>query len=61
MAMERISLLIDKMQQTPETTPILTDPLFRKDFDDLLRQANELSETLKLYNQQLMEAQQQDP
>jgi phospholipid/cholesterol/gamma-HCH transport system substrate-binding protein len=61
MAMERISMLIDKMQQTPDRATILTDPLFRKDFDELLRQANELSETLKLYNQQLMEAQQQDP
>lgn len=60
-AMERISLLIDKMQQTPERTKMLTDPLFRKDFDQLLRQANELSNTLKLYSQQLMEAQQQDP
>lgn len=55
LSMERISLLIDKMQQTPETTQIMTDPLFRKDFDALMRQANELSDTLKLYNQQLME------
>jgi phospholipid/cholesterol/gamma-HCH transport system substrate-binding protein len=60
LSMERISMLIDKMQQTPETTQIMTDPLFRKDFDELMRQANELSDTLKLYNQQLMETL-QDP
>jgi phospholipid/cholesterol/gamma-HCH transport system substrate-binding protein len=59
-AMERISLLIDKMQETPERNQILTDPLFQKDFDELLRQANGLSDTLKLYNQQLIDAQ-QDP
>lgn len=59
-SMERISLLIDKMQETQERDQLLNDPLFRKDFDELLRQANELSDTLKLYNQQLMEAQ-QDP
>lgn len=60
-SMERISLLIDKMQETPERDQILSDPLFKKDFNELLRQANELSETLKLYQQQLVESQPQDP
>ncbi|HEY2811299.1 MAG TPA: MlaD family protein [Rhabdochlamydiaceae bacterium] len=57
MSMERISLLIDKMQETPENKDVLKDPVFLKDYAELLRQANELSETLKLYNQQLLDAQ----
>ncbi len=56
-AMERISMLIDKMQTTPDRDQILYDPRFRKDFAELLRQADELSENLKLYNQQLIDAQ----
>lgn len=58
-SMERISMLIDKMQQTPDAQQLMNDPLFRKDFEELLRQANELSDNLKLYNEQLMDA--QDP
>jgi len=58
-SMERISMLIDKMQQTPDTQQLMNNPLFRKDFEELLRQANELSDNLKLYNEQLIDA--QDP
>lgn len=58
-SMQRISMLIDKMQETPQTQQLMNNPLFRKDFEELLRQANELSDNLKLYNEQLIEA--QDP
>jgi phospholipid/cholesterol/gamma-HCH transport system substrate-binding protein len=56
-SMERISMLIDKIQQTPDSQQLMNDPLFRKDFEELLRQANELSDNLKLYNEQLIDAQ----
>jgi phospholipid/cholesterol/gamma-HCH transport system substrate-binding protein len=58
MAMSRISMLIDKAQLSPEKEEILSDEQFRKDFAELLRQADTLSDNLKLYNQQLMEASQ---
>jgi phospholipid/cholesterol/gamma-HCH transport system substrate-binding protein len=56
-SMQRISMLIDKMQETPQTQELMNDPLFRKDFEELLRQANELSDNLKLYSEQLIDAQ----
>lgn len=56
-SMQRISMLIDKMQETLQTQQLMHDPLFRRDFEELLRQANELSDNLKLYNEQLIEAQ----
>lgn len=57
-AMSRISMLIDKAQMSPEKDEILCDEQFRKDFAELLRQAETLSDNLRLYNQQLMEASQ---
>jgi phospholipid/cholesterol/gamma-HCH transport system substrate-binding protein len=56
-SMERISMLIDKAETTPIKDQILQDEIFKKDFADLLRKADELAENLRLYNQQLMEAQ----
>lgn len=55
-SMSRISMLIDKAEESPEKEEILSDERFRKDFKELLRQADELSENLRLYNQQLSEA-----
>jgi phospholipid/cholesterol/gamma-HCH transport system substrate-binding protein len=55
-AMSRISMLIDKAELSPEKEEILSDEQFRKDFHDLLKQADALSENLRLYNQQLTEA-----
>jgi phospholipid/cholesterol/gamma-HCH transport system substrate-binding protein len=55
-AMSRISMLIDKAELSPEREEILSDEQFRKDFRDLLKQADALSENLRLYNQQLTEA-----
>ncbi len=56
-AMGRLSMLIDRMQDSSTSGDILCDPLFRKDFAELLRQTDDLSNNLKLYNQQLIEAQ----
>lgn len=55
-AMARLSMLVDKAQMSPEKEEIFSNDLFRKDFAELLRQADELSDNLKLYNQQLLEA-----
>ena len=57
MSMSRLSMLIDKAEQTPERRAILQSELFKKDFAELMRQAEELTDTLKLYNQQLVESQ----
>ncbi|MES2122759.1 MAG: MlaD family protein [Chlamydiota bacterium] len=55
-AMARISMLIERAQTSPEKETILSNDQFRKDFAELLRQSEELSDNLKLYNQQLNKA-----
>ncbi len=55
-SMSRLSMLIDKAQVSPEKEEIFSDEQFRKEFAELLRQADVLSNNLRLYNQQLMEA-----
>ena len=55
-SMSRISMLIEKAELSPEKEEILSDEQFQKDFRELLRQADVLSENLRLYNQQLTEA-----
>ncbi len=55
-AMSRLSMLIDKAELSPEKELILNDEKFKQDFAELLRQADALSDNLRLYNQQLIEA-----
>lgn len=55
-SMARISILIEKAEQTPERQRILQSSLFKRDFAELLRLANELLENIKLYNDQLGES-----
>lgn len=59
-SMERLSMLIDKAELSPEREEILNNKQFRKDFLELLRLSESLSDNLRLYNEQLMEAQ-RDP
>ena len=56
-SMARLSMLIDRADQTPERRVILQSELFKKDFAELLRQADELTDNLRLYNQQLIDSQ----
>lgn len=56
-SMSRVSLLIDHAEETPEKDLILQDDLFKKDFADLLRKADELTQNLRLFNQKLVESQ----
>ncbi len=55
-AMSRLSMLISKAETEPEKDKILGDPKFLSDFAELLRQSEELSNNLRLYNEQLSEA-----
>lgn len=55
-SMSRLSILIDKAGQSPQKEQILRSKEFQQDFAELLRKADDLSEHLRLYNQQLHEA-----
>ena len=55
-SMERLSMLIDRAEQYPIQERIMQTPLFKKDFADLMRQVQDLSDMLKLYNEKLNEA-----
>jgi phospholipid/cholesterol/gamma-HCH transport system substrate-binding protein len=57
MAMSRISMLIDKAENSTMKTQILGNKRFTKDFAELLREVDQLADNLKLYNEQLEEAQ----
>lgn len=56
-AMARLSMLIEKAQQEPDKENILKNKQFNKDFAELLRDVDELADNLRLYNEQLIEAQ----
>ncbi len=55
-AMARLSVLIQKAEDSPEREQIMQSVPFKKDFSELLREVDELSDNLRLYNQQLMDA-----
>ncbi len=55
-SMERLSILIERAERSPKKEEILSDDQFLKDFRELLRMSEELSDNLRLYNQQLMDA-----
>ncbi len=53
-AMSRISGLIQKAEDSPERAQIMDSVPFKRDFSELMREVDELSDNLRLYNQQLM-------
>lgn len=55
-AMGRLSLMIDRAENSAERRRILESNAFQRDFADLMRQAEGLTNTLKLYNEQLINA-----
>jgi len=59
MSMSRLSMLIERAESGTNGRDILQNPYFKKDFADLYRNILELSNNIKLYNEQLMEAQKQ--
>lgn len=60
-SMERLSMLIDKANMRPDSDKILQSEMFKKDFADMMRQVDELSDMLKLYNQKLIETSNYQP
>lgn len=54
-SMSRISMLIERAENSPEKQQIFHSHSFKTDFADLLRRVDELSDNLRLYNQQLNE------
>lgn len=55
-SMTRINMLIEKAENSPEREKIFQNSQFRSDFAELLRKADELSDSLRLYNQQLSDS-----
>ena len=58
-SMSRLSMLVDKAQESPENEEIFSDERFKRDFAELMRQSEGLSDNLRLYNEQLMEVEMQ--
>lgn len=55
-AMSRLSMLINKARANTQADSILKSPCFKKDFAELLREVDEMSSNLKLYNEEFTEA-----
>ncbi len=56
-SMARLSELIRQAENSPDSQEIFETAPFKRDFAELLREVNDLGDTLRLYNEQLMEAQ----
>lgn len=52
----RLSMLLEKAEQPKEKTKIMNSEDFKKDFATLLRQTEDLLDSLKLYNEELVES-----
>ncbi|MCB1085203.1 MAG: MCE family protein [Chlamydiia bacterium] len=57
-SMSRLSMLIDRAENSPEAQRIFDSNLFKKDFAELMRRSQALYDNLKLYNEQLNSAEQ---
>ncbi|MGE0197499.1 MAG: MlaD family protein [Simkaniaceae bacterium] len=55
-SMSRLSMLVDRAENSPESEKIFESKLFQRDFAELMRRAQALYDNLKLYNEQLQEA-----
>ncbi|MBM3198394.1 MAG: MCE family protein [Chlamydiae bacterium] len=55
LALERLSLLLDKAQTSPEKQKIFQNSAFTQDFAEFLREVNALADHVKLYNEELQE------
>jgi phospholipid/cholesterol/gamma-HCH transport system substrate-binding protein len=54
-SLARLSILLEKAQNVEDKEKILNNTLFKKDFAELLRQVEELLDSVKLYNEDLVE------
>ncbi|QVL56821.1 MAG: MCE family protein [Simkaniaceae bacterium] len=57
-SMSRLSMLVDRAENNPEREKIFETNLFQRDFAELMRRSQALYDNLKLYNEQLMQAEQ---
>ena len=55
-SMSRLSMLVERAENSPDHAQIFENKLFQKDFTELMQRAEALYDNLKLYNEQLMEA-----
>jgi len=51
----RLSLVIDKAENSPAKEEIFKNARFKEDFAELLREVNDLAETLRYYNEQILQ------
>lgn len=58
-SMSRLSMLVDRAENSPESHRILDSNAFQRDFADLMRRSQALYDNLKLYNEQLQSAEMQ--
>ena len=56
-SMARLSMLVEKADQDPDRDRIFDNKTFQRDFAELMRRSQTLYENLRLYNEQLIEAQ----
>lgn len=57
LALSRLSMLLEKAEQSPQKEAIFQNKEFTKDFAEFLREVNNLSKSVKEYNEQLVEKQ----
>lgn len=55
-SMSRLSMLVDRVENNPEREKIFETNAFQRDFAELMRRSQALYDNLKLYNEQLIEA-----
>lgn len=53
-SMQRISMLVEKAEDAPAKDRVLESVRFKKDFAELMRKAELLTDNLKMYNDQLL-------
>ncbi|CCB88957.1 MlaD family protein [Simkania negevensis] len=58
-SMSRLSMLVDRAEESAEREMIFDSNLFKRDFADLMHSAQTLYDNLRLYNEQLMNWQQE--
>jgi len=59
-SISRLSMLMEKADESEERKQIMESKTFKKDFSQLLREVNGLSDSIKLYNQGLIDTAQED-
>ena len=55
-ALARISMLLEKAEDHNEKSRLMNSDGFKRDFADLYKRVEALSETLKLYNEEMLKS-----